>query len=553
MIDLLNPLADHELNRGLIAWCLPLDNTYGGQTLFDIAGQNHSSLTNGPTWGSGPGAFGALTFNGTTQYVALPSGSVPTAYPLTLTILARASNATAYMPSFSIGHVASSNIFARIGFRGDVGGDPVEAVSAATGVGSAYSTTGYTAGKWHLITGVFTSLSSRTVYLDAGGAATDTTAVSAMSTPDTWRLGSDHVTGAFLAGDIAAAWIHNRALSASEVYALYDQSCRDYPDLLRCISTVVVTQNVSGDLTLTADAAAYTYTASSAGLYRGYKTVAAAASYAYTGTAVTFPRVYNVQANAASYVHTGTAATLARSRIMGSDVATYVYTAESAGTLLGRKVSAAEAVYTYTATAASTLRTRLLSAAAAVYTYTAEDATLQTSTGIAISADVAAYTYTAANASLLRGYRVAADAAVYTYNASSASLLRGYRVVANAATYSYTAEDVTFDRTYIVQASVATYAYTGTDATLARSRRFSVDAAEYMYTAVSASLLRGYRVVASSATYSYTAASASLLRGRRLAASSAAYTVAGDEVQLTDSGNPGGNFGNHVSKIPLRG
>jgi hypothetical protein len=76
---------DAPLNRGLVSWWLQLPQLRGGPKLFDIAGRNHGTLTNGPTWGGSlgrPGQFGALAFSGS-NYVAL---SQPIALTGALTI-----------------------------------------------------------------------------------------------------------------------------------------------------------------------------------------------------------------------------------------------------------------------------------------------------------------------------------------------------------------------------------------------------------------------------------------------------------------------------------
>ena len=79
--NLVNPRA--PLNRGLVSWWLALPQRSGGPKLFDIAGRNHGTLTNGPTW-SGPfgrlGGFGTVKFDGTDEYLTagIPSATLKT-------------------------------------------------------------------------------------------------------------------------------------------------------------------------------------------------------------------------------------------------------------------------------------------------------------------------------------------------------------------------------------------------------------------------------------------------------------------------------------------
>lgn len=75
-IDLGNPVADHPINRGLVGWWLPLPNSFGGLTLFDIGPHRFKgALTAGPTWSSGPSAFPSLNFDGVDDRVETPSSS----------------------------------------------------------------------------------------------------------------------------------------------------------------------------------------------------------------------------------------------------------------------------------------------------------------------------------------------------------------------------------------------------------------------------------------------------------------------------------------------
>lgn len=427
MIDLLNPVADHDLNRGLMAWWLPLENTYGGQTLFDLAGRNHGTLVNNPTWGPGPSPeFGALTFNGSTQRVSLPAASVPTTYPLTISVLARANNLTGYHPSFTIGTTGgSAEALARIGFRGDQIGDYIEAVSFTSGgAGAANTSVSYVAGQWHLITGVFTSLSSRTVYLDGGNGVTNTTTVTGMDTPTAWNLGADGGATAFLTGGIAAAWLWNRARTAEEERLLWDQCQREFPDLLR-------RESVVGGYSVT-EATAYTLDAS-------------AASYVYTATSVGLYHIRSLAASAASYVYSASTASLLYGRNLVASAASYVYSATSAGLNTGVSLSASAASYVYTASDVSFSRTYVLTASSATYAYTASSATLARSRIFGV--DAAAYTYTASSAGLYWGRAVVATAATYAYTASSASLLRGRVLSASAASYTVSGGEATLTDT----------------------------------------------------------------------------------------------------------
>jgi hypothetical protein len=77
-----NPLA--PLNRGLVGWWLNLPSRGKGNTVFDLCGKYHGTLTNGPTWSGAlgrPGGFGAVTFDGSNDYITL--GVAPAALKFT--------------------------------------------------------------------------------------------------------------------------------------------------------------------------------------------------------------------------------------------------------------------------------------------------------------------------------------------------------------------------------------------------------------------------------------------------------------------------------------
>lgn len=58
----------HPLARGLVSFWLPLPNIQGSR-LFDYAGGNHGTLTNGPTWTTGENGFGAVSLDGSDDHI----------------------------------------------------------------------------------------------------------------------------------------------------------------------------------------------------------------------------------------------------------------------------------------------------------------------------------------------------------------------------------------------------------------------------------------------------------------------------------------------------
>jgi hypothetical protein len=106
--------------------------------------------------------------------------------------------------------------------RGDVGGDPIQAHKWDQGSGAASSTTGYSSNTWHHGCAVFASTVSRTIYLDGGSSASNTTNVTNIITYDSLNIGAVKVASptAYMSGRIAEAAIWNAALTAAEAAAL---------------------------------------------------------------------------------------------------------------------------------------------------------------------------------------------------------------------------------------------------------------------------------------------------------------------------------------------
>jgi hypothetical protein len=173
---------------------------------------------------------GALEFDGSDDYVNL--GNPITSMPITISVWFRVPDVTNSYSLISImeGIVTGGDYF-RIFARGAVTGDPVSAhsqVNPGGGGGSASgianTTTGHQANTWHHAVAVFASNSSRTVYLDGGNSATDTTTVSGhtITTTQIGRiLGNGSGNELYLNGLIDSVRISSLARSSSWISAEY--------------------------------------------------------------------------------------------------------------------------------------------------------------------------------------------------------------------------------------------------------------------------------------------------------------------------------------------
>ena len=203
----------------------------------------------------------AYELNGTSQYFNTASTPVTVA-PLTLAAWFYPNNVTTNFALMSVTDnvEAGSNRFG-ITVLGAVAGDPIQAFAqTSSATGTTNSTSAFLANTWQHACGVFESTTSRSIYLNGGNSATNTTLVT--PTADRIRIGarfSSGSAGIYFLGRIAEVGIWNVALTAAEIESLADgmtcdkvrpQSLVFYAPLVRDL------QDVKGGLTITNNNAA---------------------------------------------------------------------------------------------------------------------------------------------------------------------------------------------------------------------------------------------------------------------------------------------------------
>ena len=162
----------------------------------------------------------AYQFNGTNQYLSLPSAVVDNV-PLTVACWFYAANITSEQPLICVNNSASASRLTLI-CRGDLAGDPIR--FQINGLANADTTSGFTANIWMHACGVASSSILRSVYLNGGSSHTNTTSQTLtglnQSSIGTQRL-SGYPNGAgFMTGLIAEVGIWSAALTAAEIASL---------------------------------------------------------------------------------------------------------------------------------------------------------------------------------------------------------------------------------------------------------------------------------------------------------------------------------------------
>jgi hypothetical protein len=198
----------------------------------------------------------AYEFNGTNQ--SMQTATVPvSAPPLTMACWFNSDSVTAIQTAIQIRStsVALRPYMALI-LRGDVAGDPIQAAIWTGSFSGANSTAAYSTNTWHHACGVFTSTTSRTIYLDGGNSATNTD--NRAATPQEIRIGvaldGNNNPTAYMDGRIAEVGIWSAALTADEVASLAKGMTCDKvrPESLVFYAPLVRDlQDLSGGLTIT--------------------------------------------------------------------------------------------------------------------------------------------------------------------------------------------------------------------------------------------------------------------------------------------------------------
>lgn len=110
-----------------------------------------------------------------------------------------------------------------LNWGGNAAGDPLRAITWNAGTFAlAATTSGYSVNTWHHGCAVFAAANSRTVYIDGGSAATETTSITPGSAPTSIAVGrfQSNAPSGYFSGRLAEVGVWSVGLNASEVAAL---------------------------------------------------------------------------------------------------------------------------------------------------------------------------------------------------------------------------------------------------------------------------------------------------------------------------------------------
>lgn len=252
-IDLGNPVSDDPLCRGLVSWWMGLSNNSNGKTLFDLTGRNPGTLTNMTLVGSAtsgwrpptrPGAVGPCLGFDSASTTSVQVGNVATlsfttASPFTLSCWTKSSTAS---DMIFLSKELNSGTFA--GYYMVTKGSNgvlrlfVQNSSAFIEVDGA---TNVLDGAWHHCTATYDGsgvAAGCKLYVDGKPESQTTVSdnlagASIVSTAPFVLGGRDSPPAVRYTGLMDDAAVHARALSASEVFAVYADGLAGHPRMLR--------------------------------------------------------------------------------------------------------------------------------------------------------------------------------------------------------------------------------------------------------------------------------------------------------------------------------
>ena len=228
------------LNRGLVSWWLaiPQGAYFGGARFLDLCGRNHGTLTNAPTWGGAkgrPGGWGSLSFvKASIQYAThtRPFSAVD-AFSVSMWLCPTATPGD-FDGLWGLWD-SDNNQFAR--WNG--GGIQWFASNSANTATANITTSAITVNAWQHLVFVADGSDLRCYVNGVAGATAALTGPYIPGTGGTtWEIGKARSLPTDITVDDFA--YHNRALSAADAVALWNESSRFRPTTLNRIRMPLV-------------------------------------------------------------------------------------------------------------------------------------------------------------------------------------------------------------------------------------------------------------------------------------------------------------------------
>ena len=267
----------------------------------DVSGNNdNGTLQNAPAVGADRfgNAGSAYSFNGSSQYI---STATPFNNPgdITISIWFKTSVAGGKLIGFGAQQTGLNNQYDRHIYMNNTG--QVYFGVYNTAVYYTNSTLAYNDNNWHLATGTVSSTAGLVLYIDGVQAGTNAAGKAGENYTGYWRIGYDNVNGSwpsqptnkYFTGQLDDALIYSRALSATEIAALYNSPdgagntgpvCIGSPLTLTAttLSGATYAWTGPGSYTSSSQNPSFNYTTANAGTYTLQVTLTGCTATAYT-------------------------------------------------------------------------------------------------------------------------------------------------------------------------------------------------------------------------------------------------------------------------------
>lgn len=217
-----NPGGKSDSRHMLSRWLL--NDATGQTTVESTNGNEDGTSVNNVNRGTGaPLNYDAsMLFNGSSDAVRATS-VILDGYPFTVSSWVKRTGSLASDKTiFATGKVGALNISYGLRFN-NLGNAQLWARDAGASDELTSSAT-YEDDRWHNITGVWTSATSRELYVDGDSVGTDTSSTGWNATTDTWSIGRRVGTGAqtYWDGSIADVRVYDIALNSEQVEGLFE-------------------------------------------------------------------------------------------------------------------------------------------------------------------------------------------------------------------------------------------------------------------------------------------------------------------------------------------
>jgi len=253
-LDTINPVNHmNPLNSGLISWWMNMPYRWGGggSVFRDLLQLNHGDLVNmDPSNWRGDtgrqGGYGALNFDGSTERVTA-DGTVPVTTPLTLIGWANGSSLSGNDTIMAINDASDNDNWFRIMTVDGFSALDINALSGG-GFERITGTIPISTNEWFQVAGVFSSTTSRELFINGRPDGSSTTSINPTQNMDRASIGvlGRPLITEFFDGFLDDLRIYDRALSGSEISAIYQESRRGYPNTLNWMRRPTFVPAVAG-------------------------------------------------------------------------------------------------------------------------------------------------------------------------------------------------------------------------------------------------------------------------------------------------------------------